>query len=318
MRPLFFILLIGFGLVSNAQDFDYLPEGPGELVEHHFFTLGYSEDHEQAYWVAYSLNYKQASPIFERTDDFRQDPKVSSGSAAQKDYTGSGFDRGHLCPAGDMAFSDTAMTESFYFSNMSPQNPSFNRGIWKRLEAQVRSWAVVDSQIYVVTGPVLRDSLKTIGDNQVAIPEYYYKVILCPTEQGYKTMGFLLPNEKNSSMLQKFAVSIDSVENVTGIDFFASIDDEVEDVIESTVNQELWAYGLVAGASTGARTATPAGKCQGITKKNKRCKKSASTGSEYCWQHQSQAPKQCIAITGAGKQCSRMAKGGNEMCWQHE
>jgi endonuclease G len=93
--------------------------------------------------------------ITKRKDNFRSDPKVKTGSAALSDYKGSGYDRGHLAPAADFKWSATAMSESFYMSNMSPQVPGFNRGIWKNIESTVRNWAVENDEIYIVTGPVL-------------------------------------------------------------------------------------------------------------------------------------------------------------------
>lgn len=160
---------------------------------------------------------------------------VRTGSAELSDYRGSGYDRGHLAPAADMKWSPTAMSESFYMSNMSPQRPRFNRGMWKRLEEKVRTWATESEEIYVVTGPVLSDNLPTIGANQVAVPEYYYKVILDFKEPELKGIGFILANQSSTQPLATYAVTIDSVEVVTGIDFFPAIEDSLEERIESSV-----------------------------------------------------------------------------------
>ena len=125
---------------------------------------------------------------------------ISTGSASLPDYKGSGYDRGHLAPAGDMKWSTTAMSESFYMSNMSPQEPSFNRGIWNRLESQVRRWAIDNGSVYIATGGVLTDGLKTLGSNSVSVPQYYFKVILDYQEPDIKGIGFIIPNIANTMM----------------------------------------------------------------------------------------------------------------------
>jgi len=177
---------------------------------------------------------------YKRTNKFRPDPAVRTGSAKPSDYAKSGYDKGHLCPAGDMACDSTAMSESFYMSNMSPQKPGFNRGIWKKLEEQVREWAVEDDVIYVVTGPILSGNLATIGKDKIAVPKYYYKVILDYEEPEFKGIGFVLPNKSSTKPLTQYAVTIDSVEHLTGIDFFAALPDSVERVVESHADINRW------------------------------------------------------------------------------
>lgn len=214
---------------------------PEELVISHIgYSFLYNETHEQANWVAYQLSKEETNTTFERTDRFISDPLVATGTATNKDYAKSGYDRGHLAPAADMGWSETAMKESFYFSNMSPQLPGFNRGIWKKLEGLVRSWAIENDTIYIVTGPVLTEGLPTIGNNKVSIPKYYYKVILDYTEPGIHGIGFIMANESSQGPLQNFAVSIDSVETFTGIDFFPLLPDAQEELIERTICIDCW------------------------------------------------------------------------------
>jgi len=179
---------------------------------------------------------------YERTDNFREDPLVNTGSATLNDYKGSGYDRGHLAPAGDMTWSYEAMSESFYLSNISPQEPGFNRGIWKTLESYVRTWAFENLEIFIVTGPVLKAGLSTIGQSEVAIPEFYYKVILDYHEPELKAIGFILKNESSQVSLENIAVSIDSVESFTGIDFFPSIPDTIEFIIEENLDINKWTF----------------------------------------------------------------------------
>jgi len=219
-----------------------LPRGSkvGQVIHHTGYCLLYNEQHEQAEWVAYQLTAPETEKSVDRSDRFLVDPEVITGSAENKDYSGSGFDRGHLAPAADMGWSSTTMKESFFYSNMSPQRPEFNRGIWKKLEEQIRDWAVQNDTLYIVTGPVLTDGLPVIGKNQVSIPGYYYKVILDYTLPEIKGIGFILPNEGSNKPLQDYAVSIDSVEKFTGIDFFYLLPDGTETQVEKMFSTDNW------------------------------------------------------------------------------
>lgn len=229
-----------------------LPEEPGlpvllkndtSIIEHMFYTLSYNEKYAQANWVYYKLEAKNlAIAGHERGDDFRSDPLVATESASVKDYKGSGFDRGHLLPAADMAWSEEAMSETFFMSNMSPQAPSFNRGIWKKLETLVREWALIDTTLFVVTGPVLKDGLPVIGENQVSVPKLFYKVILDYHAPEYKGIGFVMGNSKLPGEVIEYAVTIDSVESLTGIDFFHELPDDFEAQIESSKNLFKWHF----------------------------------------------------------------------------
>ena len=212
-----------------------------QIIQHYAFTLSYNEQHEQADWVAYQLTREEAeSSEFERTNDFRVDPEIITESAELADYQYSGYDRGHLAPAGDMKWSLTAMSESFFLSNMSPQVDDFNRGKWKNLEAKVRDWASISEILYIVTGGVLTGDLPTIGDNEVSVPEYYYKVIL--DFENEKGIGFIMKNELLEQDLEAYAVTIDSVEEITGIDFFHRLPYDQEIQIEKTLNIEDWSF----------------------------------------------------------------------------
>jgi len=196
------------------------------------FTLLYDETHEQARWVAYELTRAEAHGEEERSNHFKQDPSISTRTASDEDYARSGYDRGHLAPAADMGWSKTSMDESFYYSNMSPQIPAFNRGIWKKLETCMRTWADEHESIYVVTGPILTKGLPTIGPNGVSVPNYYYKVIIDSRAPEMHGIGFILPNKSSKSPLSNFAVAIDSVERVTGLNFFYAMPSPLIDNLE--------------------------------------------------------------------------------------
>jgi len=212
------------------------------ILSYSGFDLAYNEEFEQAAWVAYVLSREEIeSGTVERSDNFRSDTNLATGSASLDDYRGSGFDRGHLAPAGDMQWDSTAMSESFLMSNMSPQVPAFNRGIWKNLETEVRSWALEKDSIYVITGPVLASIDNFIGENQVGIPPYYFKVLVDLSPPDHSLIAFLLPNTASSESLMHFAISVDSLEQVTGYNFFAAApDQEVMDWLEKELPLDSW------------------------------------------------------------------------------
>lgn len=221
---------------EKQVDFILPAFGPDDdIVRHEGYTLRYRDAYKNADWVAYPLLAYEVTGRAERDQEqFQPDPAVDNGTALPSDYTRSGYDRGHLAPAGDFKFSQRLTRESFYMSNVSPQAPQFNRGIWKELEELVRSWAVRDNGLYVVTGPVLRPGLPTIGRaNAVSVPEKFYKVILYCNKPDIRMIGFLLNNEGSSSSLRQFVVPVDQIEQLTGIDFFAKLPDELERRLES-------------------------------------------------------------------------------------
>ena len=257
------------------------------IITHTGYSFVYSEPHEQALWVAYELTAEETAKSFDRTDRFQPDPAVSSGTAGDADYAGSGFDRGHLAPAADMGWSSKAMEESFYYSNMSPQSPSFNRGIWKKLEELVRTWAVEYKAVYITTGPVLRAGLPAIGPNRVSVPEYYYKVILDNRGPEVKAVGFLMANQSSSADLRSLAISIDQVEQATGIDFFPLLEDEVEEKVEREVCVPCWKwFGDQATREPVIRqTESTSVQCSGQTQAGARCKRMTKSPNGRCYQH---------------------------------
>ena len=226
-----------------------------EIRNFKYYSLCYRESYEQAEWSAYCLLDSQLIKNAERTNDFRPDSQISTGSAELADYRKSGYDRGHLTPAADMAFSEEAMSETFFMSNMSPQTPKLNRGVWKDLEAQVRLWVKKFGRAYVVSGPVLNkpaDGFSSIGKNHVCVPDFYYKVILVPLykddrdlqtpddAENIMAIGFIIPNQDAEGEFWNYAVSIDEVEQISNIDFYYLLPDSVEDVVEADFDISRW------------------------------------------------------------------------------
>lgn len=237
---LIFILLLCISIASSAQQL--LPTSTtGQIVKHTYYTLSYCEKDEQPEWVYYELTSEMVRGRQPRSDDYRPDFQISTISAQLEDYRGSGYDRGHLCPAGDMKLNLTSMSESFYLSNMSPQDKDFNAGIWNTLEDRVRKWALTTGRIYVVTAGVLTSNKGKIGSNGVSIPKYFYKVIYDPRGQG-RMIAFLIPNENSEKPLQNYIVTVDSLENLTEIDFFPELPVSNENHLESSLNLSSWSF----------------------------------------------------------------------------
>lgn len=225
-----------------STDFDFYPTSTtNQKIKHDFYTLSYSEENEQAEWVAYELNGNTFQNNYKRPY-FVADPLVKSGSADWKNYKNSGYDKGHLCPAGDMKFSESAFEDTFYTSNISPQKPDFNAGVWNRLEQKVRYWADKYDGIYVVTGGVLEPNLKTIGKEKVAVPDFFYKVLLDFSIDNPRMIAFLVPHENSNKPLYEFVIAVDEIEKMTGIDFFYNLPDEIENKLEKQTDYKTWSF----------------------------------------------------------------------------
>jgi endonuclease G len=240
------VLALAF-LVTPSAAADPTMELPAISPDAHVYTypgytLQYNERFEQADWVAYELTADEVyGNAATRTNKFLPDPSIQTGSATSEDYAKSGYDRGHLAPAADMKFSEEAMRDCFFYSNMSPQVPAFNRGTWGDLEEMVRYWAVTNGSVYVVTGPALdKQNYPRIGPHKVAVSERFFKVILDYREPQIKAIAFILKNSAETQKIEAAECSVDEAELITGLDFFPNIPDPEEQKIESSFDPKLW------------------------------------------------------------------------------
>ena len=238
------VLLLLFASVVGcfawaSDNLDYGTPAADCVVDRTGYALGYSEEHEQAAWVMYRMTREETlTRAAVRTDDFREDPNIVTFSALPSDYSRSNYDRGHLAPAEAMKFSEVTMRESFFMSNMSPQKPDFNRGIWKKLEKEVRRYAYNEGTVFVITGPILERGLKKIGRaNKVSVPRRFFKIVYDETTPC-KMIAFVLPNEGSTQPLSSFVTTVDEVERLTGLDFFVGL----EDALESASDYSLWKF----------------------------------------------------------------------------
>lgn len=205
----------------NPDDRLFVINDGDDVIHHTYFSSEYDESKEQCRWACYELTKSSiVAPNVKRWDWYISDGLVESGSAEYHDYSGSHYSRGHIVPAGDMAFNELAMKESFVMSNMSPQVRNFNGGVWNELEQCVRDWAYDYDKIAVCSGPVFfDDQIDFIGRNKVAVPHAFYKVILDLSTNN--SIGFIIPNRVTDLPLAEFATTVDEVEKETGLDFFS-------------------------------------------------------------------------------------------------
>lgn len=196
-------------------------------------------------WVAWDITKEELVEKYERTDYFDVDPEINPDRAVTYgDYSGSGYDRGHMCPAGDNRFDATAMEECFYMTNICPQDHELNKETWNDLEIACRRWARRYGKVYVVCGPIVEDAnnAETIGRrHKVVVPDAFFKVILIVNKQTPQAIGYVFQN--NDSRKPWKAYSIDEVEEITGIDFFPTLPDEIENPLEANYDTSLWVWG---------------------------------------------------------------------------
>ncbi len=208
----------------------------GEIIARHAaFVSSYNSVHRLPNYVVHVIPKDILYGSQTRTNDYRTDPLIKQAMSDSSDYWLSGYDRGHLAASADFKWSKKALSESYYYSNIIPQNPLLNKGAWNKLEMQIREWAIDNDELIVVTGPVLRDSLPKIpkGSKKVSIPEYLFKIVLDYYPPVYKALAFIYPNKDVPFELEKHAVSIDSIETLTGIDFFPKLTDSLESMLEA-------------------------------------------------------------------------------------
>ena len=211
------------------------------IITHKGYTVSYNYDWKIPNWVAYELTDWEVEGEVPRYDRFKPDPMVpQNATATTNDYKYSGFDRGHMAPAADMKWDEQAMKESFYLSNICPQNPNLNGGVWKDLEEQVRDLASQKGRIFVVCGPIVTDDSHTLGKNKVVVPQAFFKVLLQEDNGEIHTIGFIYENVSGRKPMSTYATTVDEVETITNIDFFPSLPDEIEDSTEQLIDFSKW------------------------------------------------------------------------------
>lgn len=209
-----------------------------QIVEYSGFTVSFNPGLRIPNYVVYELTRNETEGDVARASSFDRDTEVE-GCPVPSDYTRSGYDRGHMAPAADMKWDYDAMHESFYMTNICPQNHSLNGGGWKRLEEKIRDWAERDSALIVVTGPITEPGHKTLKSG-VAVPQKFFKAILAPYAKPVRGIAFIYRNEGGQKVIERQMVSIDSVESATGLDLFYELPDDIENRIEKSSDYNEW------------------------------------------------------------------------------
>ena len=212
----------------------------GQVIHRTGYTLAYDAKTRTPQWVAWELTKKETQGTVERSNDFQPDPDVKGAKVVTKDYSHSGYDRGHMAPAADMKWSKKAMKESFYMSNICPQDHNLNTSDWSELENKSRQWARRYGKVYIVCGPIYNGKRNEyIGDHRVKVPDAFFKVVLINEKKKQCAMGFYFENEAGERKLQEYLVPVDRLEQLTGMDFFSALPDNLEDRLEAETLKEL-------------------------------------------------------------------------------
>ncbi len=227
---------------SELSTARFLPTSNQEIIHHKTYSLSYNERHEQAEWTAHVLRESDIKKVNFKRPYFEIDELVSTGAANWRNYKNSGYDRGHLVPAGDRRGSLKDYEETFLTSNISPQIHEFNAGIWNDLEQQIRAQVEKRGDLYIITGPILDDNLPAIGNEDVSVPAAFFKIIYNDaSNHGEPNLtAFLIPHKNSNQPTTDFIVAVDQIEELTGIDFFSQLPDDVENRLEQNRSTAGW------------------------------------------------------------------------------
>jgi endonuclease G, mitochondrial len=282
----------------------YLPaaSSQGRIIRHTALTLQYNEKYRQADWVIYLLTASRTQGKIKEKGEFGADPELKTAAVQPGDFRGSGYDRGQLVSADDMRWSKTAFSEACYMSVVSPMKTQFRTGIWAKLDTLTRKWAVDNGDIYVVSGPVFSDSPELLKSSGIPVPKSFYRVILEAKDKGARGIGFFLPAVGADKPPMAYAMSIESVERATGINFFPNLPDAVEKNIETSFAPGVWfstagndtsavppVVSSPAQRKVSAKVFSPAVICKGLMKDGKHCMRMTTNPNGFCWEHQDQA-----------------------------
>lgn len=214
--------------------------GDDNVIEHMGYTVSYNSEYRIPNWVAYELQDTELYGDLDRAEKFSPDPLQKGRQAYDSDYVGSGYDRGHMAPAGDMKWSSQAMEESFYLTNVCPQNHNLNAGVWNDLEKQVRKEARYYGKLWVVCGPIIGSNKHgRIGENKVMVPDSFFKALLALDKDGkYVSVGFVFPNEAGDNGMASYAMSVNELEKLIDMDLFYNLDSKVQEQVEESF--DLW------------------------------------------------------------------------------
>lgn len=212
------------------------------IVKYEGYTSSYDMFTKTPEWVAYELTKDETYGDAAREGKFfSPDERVLLPQPDDYDYRGSGWTRGHLAPAADFRWSDDAMWDTFHFTNCCPQDKDLNEGMWNTLEKKCRTWARRYGSVYIVTGPVIGKNIYgTIGKNKVTVPDAFFKAVMVHDGSRWQSIAFVMNNNSRNPNMQKCAMSVDELEELLGLDFFAAMDDNIEAEVEKNYKLGFW------------------------------------------------------------------------------
>ena len=239
MKLLFILLSLLVSTCASVEPRRSMPAGDSveipayaaeeDIVRHLGYTASYNHTTLLPNWVAWELTAEESRGSYEQGRQFSRDPDVAFPKASREDYSNSGWDKGHMAPHADMKWSLQALTESDYFTNICPQNKEMNAQAWRKIEELTRRLARRYGAVYVVCGPMMgMGHYGTIGKAGVQVPDAFFKALAVSTTEGYRTVGFLMENNRQEGSPRSYAVTVDSVEAVIGRDLFPSIPEDAE------------------------------------------------------------------------------------------
>ena len=216
----------------------------GEVITvHSGYAASFNSELMIPNWVAYELTKEETYGTVSRPSNspFQPDPNYHGKQPERRDYSRSGWDKGHLAPCADMKWSEQAMFESFYFTNICPQNHDFNEKDWQKLEDKARTIARKKGSIYIVCGPIVTtNEYGRLGSNQIAIPDYFFKAFLYKDDAGFHSIAYVMPNQYTGRPVNEFAMTVNELEAILGIDLFTRLNDKIEEKVESQMDLADW------------------------------------------------------------------------------
>ena len=226
----------------DDTDLPISPSGTPEIILHrNGYTSSYNKETRQPNWVAWHLTREHVQGNIRRANNaWHEDTSVPKPRVSNYDYKGSGWSRGHMCPAGDNKWNRDAMYETFLYSNVCPQHPRLNSGDWNEIEIACRRWAEKYGDVYIVCGPIfLRQEHEVIGISRIPVPEAFFKVVMCQNGTP-KGIGFICRNTEGNRKKDKYVNTIQQVERVTGITFFPHLSKEEASLVKEEADLGNW------------------------------------------------------------------------------
>lgn len=243
----FFFVFFVLCQICDAQSRKTLIELPAikqgeQVITHIGYTTSYNSKTLNPNWVAYELTKEEVQGECKGKTSFCWDPDVKGRKSRREDYKNEqNWDKGHMAPRADMKWSVQAFEESYYLSNICPQNHDLNAGDWLKTERLARRMAERYGKVYIICGPVfIFNKYGTLGENKVWIPDAFFKALLIKVNGRYESIAFYMSNESQKNDLMHYVRTVNDIESLLKMDLFPALPDSVEEAVESTFYRSIW------------------------------------------------------------------------------